>query len=199
MDELKHFQDAPFPEEWAQADFFDDGLIGIELAELEKPGSKRYTAHALDQRVAVRDVICRLLADGVGILRIAKMLREQGIPIGEHSIMALRDRRPDLVAIEKKQLSQELGSVLKLSLETYKDALVKKLVPATQIPIAFGIFADKKAMIDGDAGMIVEHRHTVVQSADGFKQRLDALKSAKVIEATGDSESTGKPTETKQT
>lgn len=184
-----------------QGDFFDDGQVGIELAQLGQPGAKVYTAEKLNERVGVRDLICRLLADGVGILRIAKLLRSQGIPIGEHSIMALRDRRPDLVAIEKRQLSAGLGSALKLMLETYTDALVQKRVPATQIPIAFGIFADKKAMIDGDAGMIVEHRHTVAQTADGFAQRLEALKRAKVTDVKtvpGDSESTGKSAETKQ-
>ena len=78
-----------------QGDFFDDGLLGIELATLDKP-AKRYTGEELEKRTVIRDTVCRLLAEGVGIMRIAKMMRAQNIEIGERSIMALRDRRPDL-------------------------------------------------------------------------------------------------------
>jgi hypothetical protein len=177
---LARLPDSAFEE---QADFFDDGLLGIELATLDKP-QKRYTAVELEKRVVVRDMVCRLLAEGVGIMRIAKSLRAQGIEIGERSIMALRDRRPDLVAIEKKQLSTGLARVLKLSLETYEDALINKKIPATQIPIAFGIFSDKKAALDGDASLVIEHRHTIAQSADGFLAKLQAIKQAKVTNVT---------------
>lgn len=178
----------------AQRDFFDDGSFGVELATIDKPEvAKRYTGEQLEARTAVRDAVVRALAEGVGILRIARMLRAQGIAIGEHSIMALRDRRADLVAIEKKQLSQQLGRILKLSADKYETALVADKVPAVQIPVAFGIFADKKAALDGEASLVIEHRHTVDASADAFARKLEEMKRAKAQVNPIDSQSSENP------
>jgi hypothetical protein len=51
-----------------------------------------------------------------------------------------------------------------------------------QIPVSFGIFSDKKGMLDGDPGMIVEHRHTLAGGSAGeFAAKLDAMKRAKGV------------------
>lgn len=173
------------PELPAQADFFDDGQFGVELATLDKP-AKRYTGEQLEARTAVRDAVVRLLAEGVGILRIARMMRAQGVAIGEHSIMALRDRRPDLVAIEKKQLSQQLGRISKLMADSIEERLVTGKMKPSSVDLA--VMIDKKAGVDGDAQMVIEHRHTVDASADAFVRKLEAMKRAKVIELPADSQ-----------
>ena len=157
----------------------------LDLLSIDKPETrKRYTAESLAKNIAKRDAIVRALAEGHGLLRIAK-----AFGVSHHLVSALRDARPDLVAIEKKQLSGQLGRILKMSADRFEEALEKGLVPAGQIPVAFGIFADKRAQLDGEASMIVEHRHRVYGSADGFRAKLQAAV---------DSKATGNTTEAQQ-
>lgn len=147
-----------------------------ELLRLDEPDApKRFTAEHLDANIAKRDAVIRALAEGVGIIRIAR-----AFGLSEHTVMALRDRRPDLVAMEKKQLSGQIGRILKLSAERYEEGLLAGKVAAAQIPVGFGIFADKKAMLDGEASLVIEHRHTSGASADDFIKKLEEMKRAKV-------------------
>lgn len=159
-----------------QASLFSDDEL--DLITIDQPETrKRYTAASLERHVAKRDAIVRALAEGWGLLRIASVYG-----VSHHLVSALRDARPELVAMEKKQLSGQIGRILKMSADKFEEALVKGMVPAGQIPVAFGIFADKKAMLDGDAGLVIEHRHTIQASASGF---LERLKQAVDSESTG--------------
>lgn len=166
----------------AQGEFFDDGSFGVELANLDEPETRhgKYTGAELERRVALRDEVVRALAEGMGIQRICQRLRAKGVSIGEHSVMALAQRRADLVAMEKKQLSQQLSRILKLSADTFEEALIAGGIAPGQIPVAFGIFADKKAALDGDAGLVIEHKHTFGGSVEDFTRRLDEMKRARV-------------------
>lgn len=172
-----------------QADLFDNGSDGVELAALDEPAvAKRYTGEKLEARLVVRDTVARMLAEGMGILLIARTLRNQGVKIGERSIMAFRDRRPDLVAIQKKQLSQQLGRITTLMADSIEARLLDGKMKPGSIDLA--VMVDKKLQVDGDVQMVIEHRHTIGQSADGFLAKLEAMKRAKVIEVSGDSKST---------
>lgn len=152
--------------------------IELDLLTIDQPVTqKRYTAASLERCVAKRDAICRALAEGHGLLRIAKVYG-----VSHHLVSTLRDSRPDLVAIEKKQLSGQIGRILKLSADRFEEGLVAGKISPAQIPVAFGIFSDKKAALDGDAGMIVEHRHRVVGSVQGFEARLRAAVDSKSTE-----------------
>ena len=80
----------------------------LRLLKLDEPETRRhYTAASLERDTAKRDAICRALAEGHGLLRIAK-----AFGVSHHLVSALRDSRPDLVAIEKKQLSGQIGRIL---------------------------------------------------------------------------------------
>lgn len=141
-----------------------------DLLTLDKPETrKRYTAATLERNVAKRDFILRCLAEGHGLLRIAN-----AAGVSHHLVSALRDSRPDLVAIEKKQLSGQFGRIIRLAADKLEDALSKGMVPAGQIPVLIGIVQDKRAQLDGDAGLVIEHRHTVQGSVEGFRARLQA-------------------------
>lgn len=172
-----------------QGDFFDDGQFGVELATLDSPETRhgKHSGAELERRVAVRDAVVRLLAEGVGILRIARLMRQQGVPIGEHSILALRDRRPDLVAMEKKQLSTQLGRISKLMADSLEDRLVAGTLKPGSVDLA--VIMDKKAMLDGDASLVIEHRHVIEPAHEGFLRRLEEMKRAKAELVAVDSES----------
>ena len=164
-----------------QPDFFDDGSEGVELATIDKPeAAKRYTGEQLEARTFLRDIVVRLLAEGVGIRLIAMSLRQRGYRIGERSIMALRDRRPELVAVEKKQLSTQLGRIGKLMADSIETRLVEGTMKPTSVDLA--IVIDKKTGLDGEANLVIEHRHTHA-SADDFIAKLEAMKRAKVAQA----------------
>ena len=148
-------------------------LLTLDLPETRKA----YTAASLERDAAKREAICRALAEGHGLLRIAR-----AFGVSHHLVSALRDSRPDLVAIEKKQLSGQIGRILKMSADRYEEALAAGAVPVGQIPVSFGIFSDKKGMLDGDPGMIVEHRHTLAGGSAGeFAAKLDAMKRARGV------------------
>lgn len=153
-------------------------LLSIDLPETRK----RYTAESLERNVAKRDVIVRALAEGHGLLRIAK-----AFAVSHHLVSALRDSRPELVAIEKKALSQQLGLLAKMT----ADSLIERLQEGKWKPgsVDLAILVDKKAQVDGDPGLIVEHRHTVEASPEGFLARLRAAV---------DSPSLGNPTKPQQ-
>lgn len=152
--------------------------IELDLLTIDLPETrKRYTAASLERCVAKRDAIVRAMAEGHGLLRIAK-----AFGVSHHLVSSLRDSRPDLVAIEKKQLSGQIGRILKMSADRFEEGLVEGKISPAQIPVAFGIFSDKKAALDGDASMIVEHRHKIEASASGFLSRLKAAVDSKSTE-----------------
>jgi hypothetical protein len=178
----------------SQPDFFDDGELGVELAALDHPQTRhgKYSGEQLEGRLAVRDAVVKLLAEGVGIRRIARKMREAGVQIGEHSIFALRDRRPDLVATEKKLLSQQLGRIGKLMADNMEERLINNTWSPSSVDL--GILLDKRAMLDGEASMIIEHRLTIDVSPDAFARRIEQMKKAKAV----DCESSADGVETQQ-
>lgn len=180
MSEENSFPADESPELPAQRDFFDESF-GVELAALDNPETRhgKYTGEQLEARVAVRDMVVKLLAEGVGIRRIAALMRKQGVAIGEHSIMALRDRRADLVATEKKQLSQQLGRISKLMADSIEERLVDGKMKPSSVDLA--VMIDKKMAVDGEASLVIEHKHTIEASADAFIRKLEEMKRAKVL------------------
>lgn len=131
----------------------------IDLTKLDQPAAaKRFTAESLQRNRAKRDAIIRALAEGQGLLRIAR-----AFGVSHHTVAALRDSRPDLVAIEKEQLSRNLGRVMSVCLERFEEGVVDGKVHPGQLPVGFGILADKKALLDGEATIRVERvqRHEV--------------------------------------
>ena len=152
-------------------------LLTIDRPEVRK----RYTAESLERNEVKRAAICRALAEGHGLLKIAK-----AFGVSHHLVSRLRDSRPELVAIEKKQLSRNIGDVLAMLSESYKEAASLGKIPVGQIPVAFGIFSDKKASLDGDPGMVIEHRHTIAGgTAEDFEARLAKMRSASTDIASG--------------
>lgn len=175
-----------------QPDFFDDGSLGVELASLDKPETKhgKYTGEELAKRTELRDAVIKLHVQGVGVRRMARELRASGIKIGETSILKMLRLVPDLVATEKKRVSDTLGSIITLMTDSIKERLIDGSMKPSSVDVA--IMIDKKAGIDGEAGLIVEHRITL-PSAEDFTKRLEEMKRAKVIGEPIDCEATAIP------
>jgi hypothetical protein len=163
-----------------QPDFFDDGSFGVELANLDKPETRhgQYTGEGLERRQVLCKRVLELLAQDMGVKLIATKLRAEGFEIGERSILALRRRRPELVAAEKKRLSEQLGGIAKLMADSIETRLLDGTMKPTSVDLA--IIIDKKGALDGEAGLVIEHRFTVDASAAAFTKKLDEMRRAKV-------------------
>lgn len=175
----------------AQADFFDDGSFGAELAELGKPGGTRhgkYTGEQLARNIELRDTVIAWHVQGVGVRRMVRELRGAGFRIGENSVLALLRAAPELVATEKKRVSGALGTLITLMHESIKERLLNGTMKPTSVDLA--IIIDKKAAIDGEAGLVIEHRHTFDASPEAFAKKLEEMKRAKVLDLAVESQST---------
>lgn len=169
-----------------QPDFFDDGSFGLELANLDKAQTRhgKYTGEQLARNIELRDRVIALHVQGIGVRRMVFQLRAAGFHIGENSVLALLRSSPDLVATEKKRLSGTLGGIITLMTDSIRERLIDGTMKPSPIDVA--IMIDKKAVVDGEAGLIVEHRFNLDASADAFTKRLEEMKRAKVAKA-GDS------------
>lgn len=160
---------------------------GAELVTLDEDRKvKRYTGEALERNVAKRDGIVQALAAGMGMIKIAAVFR-----VSVHTVMALRDQRPELVAIEKKRLSGNIGRLLGLMAERYETALINGEVAPSQLPIPMAVFIDKKRDLDGEPGLVVEHRHSHELTVEGLRERIEKMKRVTTEQAVIDVESDG--------
>lgn len=169
-----------------QARLFDELDLGSELLGIEEDRrSNKHTGATLDRRAELRDAICLKLCEGVSIRSVCK---EFGV--GRNTVSKLVKRLEEAGRMEpyKKRVSAKLGQIVEAGTEEFLRKLDAGEVPVNVIPVAVGIFADKKALLDGEATTIVG---TVVNPAltqDAYEKWFAALPQANVVDA----ESTGK-------
>jgi hypothetical protein len=164
---------------------FDDGPIsepeqrllfemGSELLTVEEDArSGKYSGIIIEKNRQKVQAICSAIAEGHGMLRIAKAF---GCSV--HTVIGIRERNPELIAIEKKQLSRTCGKILAVCAERYLEGVISGAVPAAQIPVGMGIVFDKKALLDGEPTAIVARQEKQI-SVEDFNQYIAALPVAK--------------------
>jgi hypothetical protein len=163
-------EDANIPTE-----LFPD-LPGRELLTVDEDAKAgKYSGAIIERNRAKVEAICRALAEGIGVKRIAS-----AFSVSIHTVLGLRDRHPELIATQKKEASNQLGRIAKLMAENIEERLIAGTMKPSSVDL--GIVLDKKAMLDGDAGLVIEHRHSVAGGADAFLKRIEEMKKAAVIE-----------------
>lgn len=163
------------PEKWQEAEqqlLFAEGAELLTVEEDARQG--KYSGKIIDKHRAKVAAICNALAGGIGIIRIAR-----AFGVSEHTVMAIRDRHPELIAMEEKELSRTYGKILKLSAERYLEALVSGSIQPAQLPIGMGIIFDKKALLDGKPTQIVHHQEKDLTVED-LNRLFDSMKVVKV-------------------
>lgn len=145
---------------------------GAELLEVEERArSGRYSGTIIERdRGKVRAIVAAL-ADGHGIIRTAR-----AFGVSEHTVIGIRERNPDLIAIEKKNLSRLLGRVVAVGWERYLEALVAGEISPRDLPVGLGIAGDKKALIDGEVTSRIEVREVV--SVEAVLEGLAVLRQS---------------------
>jgi hypothetical protein len=163
------------PEKWEGAEqqlLFAEGAELLTVEEDARQG--KYSGKIIEKHRAKVSAICNALAGGIGIIRIAR-----AFGVSEHTVMAIRDRHPELIAMEEKELSRTYGKILKLSAERYLEALVAGSIHPAQLPVGMGIVFDKKALLDGKPTQIVHHQEKDLTVED-LNRLFESMKVAKV-------------------
>lgn len=138
-----------------QAVLFDELDLGSELLRIEEDrASNKHTGGTLEKREELRDVICLRLVEGSSIRAVCK---EYGV--GRNTVSKLVKRLETAGKMEpyKKRVSSKLGAIVEAGADEFLRKLDAGEVPVNVIPVAVGIFSDKKALLDGEATVNVGH------------------------------------------
>lgn len=92
------------------------------------------------------------------------------------AVQGVYEREGKLPAL-KERMSRKLGHAMELGVENAVAMLEAGDVPANVIPVMVGVFADKKAMIDGDATVRVEHQERRVLGAQEWLETVKRVKA----------------------
>lgn len=127
------------------------GLLFDELAFFTGDGSpeaERYSRHT-GTTTARRKELCesmlRHLAAGASQNQVAAIFR-----VSQNTVSALARQWASAGKLEaaKKKIVQELDQIMPEQLRQYSEGLAARMIPARELPIHFGIFADKREMLE---------------------------------------------------
>jgi hypothetical protein len=132
---------------------FDDLQMPVrpDVVELVKQGRHVCTG----VRLLENDKLClrmvELLMSNWGLKRIARALH-----VSKHSVRAARDALVARGEIDplKARVVAVFEDIVEIGAENYLEALEENRVPAAQIPVAVGIFQDKRSLAQGEVTRI---------------------------------------------
>lgn len=166
-----------------QAELFSTGEAddGRELltVDADRAGSK-HNGKTLERRERLRDEICLRLCEGLSQRAVCRIYG-----VGRNTIAALVSRleRDGKMEPYKKRMSARLARVIEAGTELFMERVEKGDVPTNVLPVAVGIFSDKKAMLDGEATVIVGQAARPELTQEGWDRWLAELPRAKTIDA----------------
>lgn len=187
MPELVPLNDGTLsPEEFRRQAFLFDVLdLGSELLVIEEDrAANKHTGKTLERREELRDLICTRLCEGMSIRAVSR-----AYGVGRNTVSKLVQRLEAAGKMEpyKKRVSAKLGALVEAGVDAFMEKLANDEVPVNVIPVAVGIFSDKKALLDGEATTIVGTTAKPELSQEAWDKWFAALPQAVVVDA----ESTG--------
>lgn len=148
-----------------------------------KDGEQALVGEFTGERLFVQDpekyqFIVSLLAERVGILRIAKLLK-----VSPGTVTAVRDRESVSIGIEKEGLARlcHQGAVLALEgvIEDLSDPARRKKVSTRDKAVTGAVLIDKGQLLSGEATMRMEVVEITAPEHEVFNNYLKSLKDAK--------------------
>lgn len=129
-----------------------------------------YTGTAFRERQPAKyKVATQLLAAGVGVLKIAALLR-----VSHHTVAAVRDGiGRDSVAREKAILSDQMRLAVRLLMERAVNEI--EAIDLDKIPFWIGVLTDKLQLLDGQATARIETTAAAGMSLEAFRAYVEAL------------------------
>jgi hypothetical protein len=148
--------------DYAQRPLFDESQFpeGHELVMPLIEQQKRFTGAVLARNRERYLEVVRALGQGLGRRQIAR-----AFGISTHTVQAIFEREPELVATERLKTGTQLRRVVRMSLDALEEALAEGKISAGQLPVATAILLDKSAAWDGQPSQVMVVRHELDQSA----------------------------------
>lgn len=138
-----------------QPELFPRSKSDVDLALVQE--AKQY-AHT--GKIVMKDAehIAQVVSDlisGVSQREVARKYR-----IGRHTLRAVvvELERAGKLAPLKQRVSLKMGHVVEAGVDEAQSLLDAGLVPANVLPILIGVISDKKALLDGEATQIIQHK-----------------------------------------
>lgn len=118
--------------------------------------------------------IISLLAEGLGVIRIGKLLR-----VSPNTVMAVRDREPEAIDIAKKRIADLARRGAQVCVEGIVEALLdperRTKVSAKDMAIIAGVLVDKSELLSGGATVRIGHVGDGAQHID-FNEYIEQLR-----------------------
>ena len=151
----------------------------VEAGLVEVAGKPRgqFSGALVERQAALVDVILERFAAGASQREIARVFR-----VSPNTVAGIVARATAAGRIEayKIRVSAKLAGAIEGGIEVWTDALRAGLLNLAQIPLAVGIFSDKKALLDGEATSRVEVRQ-VEPTGQDIDAALRALPEIEVL------------------
>jgi len=144
-----------------------------------KPDQERFSGAIIEKQ---QELVSAVLADLVQ--GHSQRLIASKYSISRHTISGILSRAEasGKIAPYKQRLSAKLARAIEGGIEKYTEDLEAGKIQGAQIPVGIGILSDKKALIDGEATEVIEHRHTVNLETWRESLRIAAAKVGKSIQ-----------------
>lgn len=155
------------------------GGVQLDLISLpDRPELVQAVSHPINYgRLAMRDQelvdqAASLFALGRGVRAVSRLLG-----IGSETARGIRRKLDESGRLKpfKTRMAGKIGEVMADSIDELHQSIIDGTFPKQSLPVAFGILADKKAALEGEPGLIVEHRQAADLSPRAISAGLASL------------------------
>jgi hypothetical protein len=151
-------------------------------------------ARLFSQKPETYLTIISLLAEGLGVIRIGRLLK-----VSPNTVLAVRDREGEIVDIEKERISSAARSAARMCvegiIEDLSDSERRKKISARDKAIIHGVLVEKSELLSGGVTSRVEVKHAEPTHND-FNSYLESLPQVDVCEMDQPGEKGGQKTTT---
>lgn len=156
-----------------QALLFDEAQF---FAGAVDGSAKRYAEHTgmtTQRRDELVQTMLERIAAGASQREVARLFK-----VSRNTVAAIVAQAEAAGKLEpyKQRVSKKLGRAIESGVEQFVEALESGEISPGQLPVSIGILSDKKAQIDGEATVTVEHRKT--GEREQIAQYIESLPSA---------------------
>jgi hypothetical protein len=131
------------------------------------PSQAKYTGSTILKRRELVEAVCECL-----VLHWSERSIAERFKISRKSVPVIRlwAEANGKLAPYKERISKRLAGAFELGLDTWEEGVRDGRVKPDQIPVAMGIFFDKRQLVEGEATAIVETHATVSEAS--FREKF---------------------------
>ena len=164
-------------------ELFSAEQVESGLVEIAGKPRGQFSGALVERQAELLDVILERFCAGSSQREISRVF---GVSTNTVAGIVSRATASGRIEAYKTRVSAKLAGAIEGGIEVWTDALRAGLLNPAQIPLAVGIFSDKKALLDGEATSRVEVRQAE-PSAQDIAAALRALPEIQVEAVDSDS------------